>query len=265
MKITPQTKILDIIRSHPDIIDVLASYNSRFRLLKNPVMRKTFARLATVQHAARVAGINLSDLIKLLNSTIGVTVSDEDACESGIEEKCSHVHVRDLIEQQHARITTLDVRDTMRSGGEPFNIIMKTVATVKQGQALMLETIFEPAPLYDVLRRKGFEHETEQLGEEHFRVWFYRLSEKTADRVQADARERIREEGDTVYLDVKGLEPPQPMALILETMAKLDPSKTLEVHHERVPVFLYPKLDERGYKHETHELDDRNVKLIIRK
>ncbi len=293
MKITPQTKIVDAIKAHPELIDVLASYNSHFELLKNPIMRKTFARLATVKHAAKVAGVNLTELIKLLNSAIGETVSDADMVEREDSKPASDMPVnpvretrsltggfkplsvldpvgfsngvKAVIEQKHVKTVNLDVRDIMKKGGEPFHVIMQTAAKIKQGEALVLETIFEPAPLYDVLKRRGFEHQTEVLAEEHVRIWFYRVTKKEDKQGKTDIRERIREEGDTVYLDVEGLEPPQPMALILETMAKLDPSKTLVVHHERVPVFLYPKLEERGYKYETHEFDSRNVKLIIKK
>lgn len=265
MKITPQTKIIDVIKPHPELIDILASYNSHFELLKNPLMRKTFAKLATVRHAAKVAGVNLTELIKLLNSSIGETVPEEDIRESGHEEKQTQIPVRALIEQRHAKIINLDVRGIMKSGGEPFNVIMQTVAKIKQGEAFTLETVFEPAPLYDVLKKKGFESETEILSEDHYKIWFYRTSTKELRQEKPGIKDRLKEDGSTVYLDVRGLEPPQPMAMILETMARLDPSKRLVVHHERVPMFLYPKLDEKGYTYETHELDQHNVQLIIKK
>lgn len=39
---------------------------------------------------------------------------------------------------------------------------------------LRVRAIFEPEPLYAVLGSRGFEHWTEQLGEEDWRVWFWR-------------------------------------------------------------------------------------------
>ncbi|MCL5879126.1 MAG: DUF2249 domain-containing protein [Deltaproteobacteria bacterium] len=267
MKITPQTKIIDMIKEYPELVDVLASYNSHFGLLKNPIMRRTFARLATVRHASKVAGVNLAELIKLLNNAIGETVSDADVA-AGEDERSqadlSSYPVKDIIEQRHVRTTSLDVREVMKNHGEPFPVIMQAVAKVKQGEALVLETLFEPAPLYDVLKKKGFEHQTEVLADDHYKIWFYREAIKETQQENADRKDRIREEGGTVYLDVRGLEPPGPMAMILETMAKLDPSKRLVVQHERVPMFLYPKLDEKGYTYETQEIDQRNVKLIIK-
>ncbi len=267
MKITPQTKIIDIIKTDPELIDVLAAYNSHFELLKNPLMRRTFARLATVRHASKVAGVNLTELIRLLNNAIGETVSDADMVDredSKISSDMPVYQVKEIIGQRHIKTTTLDVREVMKNHGEPFPVIMQAVAKVKQGEALVLETIFEPAPLYDVLQKKGFEHQTEMLADDHYKIWFYRAAARNVQQENADMKDRIREEDGTVYLDVRRLEPPQPMAMILETMARLDPSKRLVVQHERVPMFLYPKLDEKGYTYETHELDQHNVQLIIK-
>lgn len=54
-------------------------------------------------------------------------------------------------------------------------------------------------------------------------------------------------------LDVRGLEPPQPMLRVLECVASLAPGETLTVIHDRRPIFLYPQLDQRGLSHETDE------------
>lgn len=268
MKITPQTKIIDIINQHPKLIDILASYNSHFELLKNPIMRRTFAKLATVKHASKVAGVSLRELIKLLNSAIGEQISEEEITDDKSVSVSEDIPIKDIVEQNQIKTFKLDVRDIMRNGDEPFNIIMQTVKKIKNGEALLLETIFEPAPLYEVMKKKGFQYQTEIISEDHYRVWFYKLKEKNLNNVEPepmDPDKRIREEADTVYLDVRGLEPPQPMAMILETLAKLAASKTLIVQHERIPMFLYPKLNEKGFSYETHEIDQHNVQLIIKR
>ncbi len=258
-----------MIRAYPVLIDVLVTYHDRFKLLKNPVMRRTFARFATVRHAARVAGVNLTELVQLLNNSIGEKVSDEVS--AGVDSSPQEgrppagIPIKAMIERERIKVTGLDVRSIIRSGGEPFNMVMQTAARVKQGEAMVLDAPFEPAPLYDVLRRKGFEYQTEVLDANHYRVWFYRTTNAGTMQPGHDVAERLREEDDTVYLDVRGLEPPGPMALVLETMAGLDPSKRLVVQHERVPVFLYRKLDERGYRHETKERGPHDVQIIIRK
>jgi tRNA 2-thiouridine synthesizing protein A len=66
-------------------------------------------------------------------------------------------------------------------------------------------------------------------------------------------------------LDVRGLEPPQPMVRILERVASLEPGETLTVIHDRRPLFLYPQLERRGLTHETDEPAAGVVRIRIRR
>ena len=72
------------------------------------------------------------------------------------------------------RLQDLDVREQLRQGGEPFGRIMAAVADLPADGVLRLRAIFEPVPLYSALAGRGFEHWTERLGPEDWRVWFYR-------------------------------------------------------------------------------------------
>lgn len=73
-----------------------------------------------------------------------------------------------------ARIEDVDVREQLRRGEEPFGQIMAAVAGLPPDGVLRVRAIFEPEPLYGVLGGKGFEHWTERLGDDDWRVWFWR-------------------------------------------------------------------------------------------
>ncbi|SNZ03239.1 Uncharacterized conserved protein, DUF2249 family [Natronoarchaeum philippinense] len=62
---------------------------------------------------------------------------------------------------------TLDVREI---DGEPFGDIMAAVEDLSPGETLTLLNSFEPVPLYEVLERKGYSHETTQLDADLWRV-----------------------------------------------------------------------------------------------
>ncbi|WP_053948290.1 DUF2249 domain-containing protein [Halolamina sediminis] len=62
---------------------------------------------------------------------------------------------------------TLDARDI---DGEPFGRIVDELETLGETEQLELVNSFEPEPLYGVLDRRGFDHETEQVGENEWRV-----------------------------------------------------------------------------------------------
>ncbi len=52
-------------------------------------------------------------------------------------------------------IVTLDVREDLRAGREPFPGIMKAVGRLREGEVLRLLATFEPRPLIRVLAAQG--------------------------------------------------------------------------------------------------------------
>lgn len=67
-----------------------------------------------------------------------------------------------------------------------------------------------------------------------------------------------------IELDARGLEPPQPMMKILETVATLPTGVTLVAHTDRQPLLLYPLLEQRGFTYETNTQPDGSHVTNIR-
>ncbi|SDK18288.1 DUF2249 domain-containing protein [Natronorubrum texcoconense] len=65
-------------------------------------------------------------------------------------------------------------------------------------------------------------------------------------------------------LDVRSLGPPGPLAKTLETLTDRSDDIVLVQRNDRVPQFLYPKLEDRGYAYETVERADEIVTIIWR-
>ncbi|PCR90743.1 DUF2249 domain-containing protein [Natrinema ejinorense] len=66
------------------------------------------------------------------------------------------------------------------------------------------------------------------------------------------------------HLDVRSLGPPNPLQQTLERLVELPDETVLIQQNDRVPQFLFPKLDDRGYRYETVERDDDVVTVIWR-
>lgn len=155
----------------------------------------------------------------------------------------------------------LDVREDISRGHEPFARIMAAVKALAADAALVLRAPFEPIPLYDVLGKRGFAHHVERRAPDDWSVTFYRsaaLRPGPAPVPATPARRRT-------VLDVRGLEPPQPMLRVLQEVDQLGPAAELEVRHDRRPIFLYPQLEERGFVHETDEPEPGLVRILIRR
>jgi len=69
-------------------------------------------------------------------------------------------------------VVTLDVREDLRAGREPFARIMEAVCRLGDGDALRIVAPFEPLPLIDLLTARGFRSGTEALGDGSFAVTF---------------------------------------------------------------------------------------------
>ncbi|HEV2053690.1 MAG TPA: DUF2249 domain-containing protein [Methylomirabilota bacterium] len=163
-----------------------------------------------------------------------------------------------------ANLVHLDVREDIRRGQEPFARIMATVKALAPEQALVLRAPFEPVPLFAALGKRGFAHWAEQSAPDNWIVWFYHEPSVPAEAV-AGARAAASADGDKAVLDVRGLEPPEPMVKILERLDTLRPGQRLVVLHERRPMLLYPQLDERGFLHDTEEAEPGLVRIVIRR
>jgi hypothetical protein len=55
---------------------------------------------------------------------------------------------------------------------------------------------------------------------------------------------------DAVHIDLRNLEPPEPMIAILQAIDEGAVDLALIAHLDREPIFLYPELDDRGWSHE---------------
>ncbi len=83
---------------------------------------------------------------------------------------------------------------------------------------------------------------------------------------------RIWHAAEADHIDVRGLEPPQPMVAILRLLDSGAAGSTVIAHLDREPIFLYPELDERGWRHEVvpgggggSDRDDEVVVRLVRR
>lgn len=166
---------------------------------------------------------------------------------------------------------TLDVRPILDGGVDPFKEIMKTLEGMNDEQDLLIINTFEPIPLLNILKDKGYKYETTRPheGEVHTRLF------KVGDGVQTSKNENTNKKewsfqealanfnDNMIEVDVRDLEMPMPMVTILEEVEKISDDNALYVHHNKLPQYLIPELENRGFVYVTNEIDEQNIKLII--
>lgn len=71
---------------------------------------------------------------------------------------------------------TLDVREDVRKGREPFSKILRTAYKLKPGQTLRLISPYEPGALFRVTEREGFSHQSRSTRTGDWEVLFQRVA-----------------------------------------------------------------------------------------
>jgi len=264
--ITGGMKIAEVLREHPQLLDVLTAQSDEFKRLRNPVLRRVFARLTSVSQAARVAGVDERALLKVLNEAIGENMphgmkeTEKRGREQGESEGSGPPDWLDL-----GRVTvTLDTREDQRRGKEPFHKIMDAAQQVKPGDIMLLRNTFDPLPLYDVLGKLGFEGWGRQIGENDWEVFFGRVKTEQPER-RGPSHTRTARPAQVIELDNRGLEPPQPLVRIMNALAEMGDEDILVATMPHRPMHLYPILEERGYSHHTEDLPDGGAKVVIKR
>jgi uncharacterized protein (DUF2249 family) len=256
--ITADTNLGGLLDEHPELVEVLAGCHDHFARLRNRLLRRVMAPRVTVGQAAGIAGVPVADLVTTLRRAVGEAeeASPPPAARAGATGPRP-------AELGRLSIVEVDVRDDIRRGEEPFARIMAAVKALGPAEALAIRAPFEPVPLYDVLGRRGLAHWTEAGAPDDWRVWFYRAA--SAPAATPAPAEPVATVSDSGRLDVRGLEPPLPMVRVLERLDALGPDEVLTVLHERRPLFLYPQLEARGFRHETDEPEPGLVRIVIRR
>ena len=165
--VTPQTKVLALIEAYPHLEEVLINYVPAFRKLRNPVLRRTVARVATLQQAAAVGGVPVEELVNRMRRELG-----QDHLAVG-PDKGYATDLPDWFDP--ARLAPpVDVAAILAAGEQPVHRVLAELRELPGGQIYTLLAPFLPAPLIDKATSLGLRHYVVKEADERFSVYFCR-------------------------------------------------------------------------------------------
>lgn len=264
--INANTKISWLLKQHPGALEAIISISPKFNKLRNPFLRKMVASRATISMASKIAGCSINDFFNKLRP-LGFSIDQTPAP----EEKQGSPVPAFMKNASKAQVVELDVRPEIEAGRDPLNLILKKIKPLQTGQILKLINSFEPVPLMLLLGGRGFETYSEKINGNLFYTYFHKAGEVNpadADANPADGDWDSllhRFKGNIKSVDVRQLEMPMPMHVILEELDKLPANTVLFVYHKRIPVFLLPELKERKFDYRMKEINDSEVHMLIYK
>lgn len=149
--ITPKTKIKELLDAFPELEEVLIKISPAFAKLQNPILRRTVARVATLQQAAAIGGIAVDELVNQLREACHLeVVEDEIASNNYFSIEPPDWFSEDLI---HSRFNATPI---INAGGSPMAEILQFIKDLPKEKIFELSTPFLPAPIIDMLVAKGF-------------------------------------------------------------------------------------------------------------
>jgi len=175
--ITPDLKVGALLAHYPELEDALIALSPEFRRLKNPVLRATVAKLATLRQVAQVGGVPLGTIITTLRRAAGV---EEAPCGEGGAAGEGTMGGGDAggrggrPDWMKEPARTLDARAMIDGGGHPLPQVMEGLAALADGEVFVLVTPFVPSPLVGVAEGKGYAAWTDASRDGEVRTYFTR-------------------------------------------------------------------------------------------
>lgn len=149
LPITPDTKVGELLAAYPGVEEHLIAWAPAFAKLRNPILRRTVAKIATLEQAARVGGISVRDLVRRLREAVGQPAGEADAAATEASEETPA-----WVNDEHVRFA-IDADAMLETGVHPIGKVRACAAELRPGELIKLTSSFRPEPLLETMRRGG--------------------------------------------------------------------------------------------------------------
>ncbi len=148
--ITPDTKVAILLRDYPHLEELLISMSPAFVKLRNPLLRRSVARVATLNHAANVGRLDPKGFVNELRIAAGLApLANPEVTEVDYFGPAPSWFRRDAV-------SVVVREDELDPDVMPINPVLRLVRDLQAGEILELVASHLPAPGIDILRRKGY-------------------------------------------------------------------------------------------------------------
>jgi hypothetical protein len=151
IEITPSTTVHALLAAYPELEDVLIGIAPVFEKLKNPLMRRSAARVATLQHIAAIGNIPLVELLNKIRAAVGQSAVSHPIVEQVVESSGQP-------EWFSLDKVALSVDFNKLEGGNemPITLLLNEAKGLNTGEIVELVTTFLPAPGIELMQSKGY-------------------------------------------------------------------------------------------------------------
>lgn len=159
MDINLNTKIYDLLKEYPFLEDELIKINPKFKKLKNPILRRTVARIASIKQAAMVGGMDEGELLNKIRKAVGLE-------EVKVEKSSKEDKIAPWVTNEPKVI--IDANKLLDEEKNPLAEVNKAIKKLNKDDVILIKSDFMPAPLIDEFRAKGHEVYSSKLNDNEY-------------------------------------------------------------------------------------------------
>lgn len=163
--ISPKSRVLAVIEAYPELEEHIINYVPAFKNLKNPVLRRTIGKIATIQQAASIGNVSAGELVNHLRKIVGQDLISES-------ESLEFITIRPAWFNEMLISQQLDITKMLAEGEQPVNQVMEDLKLLKSEKIYKLISPFITAPLIEKATSLEIKHWIDKRGEEEFYIYF---------------------------------------------------------------------------------------------
>lgn len=152
MEITSRSKLFDVLKAYPELEEQIIAIAPPFKNLRNPILRRTVAQLATLEQVAQIGQIEAAELVRILRRAAGL---EELSANTPQEFVPSPRSVDDPEWIDGAPAHMVDGVALLRDGVVPVQRVNELLTGLPAGAFILLTTDFKPAPIIEAMEKAG--------------------------------------------------------------------------------------------------------------
>jgi len=150
LEVSPSTTVYEMLETYPELEEKLIAMAPPFKKLRNPALRKSVAKVATLKHIASVGNIPLTELINNIRTELGQTRSAEV-----YDDEEYFTEQPEWFSKEKIATSLVEGKD-----GDPDKMtvvaVLREAKNLATGEIIELLSTFLPAPGIDQMRSKGY-------------------------------------------------------------------------------------------------------------
>lgn len=153
MEITSQSKLFDVLEAFPFLEAQIVNIAPPFQNLKNPILRRTVGKLATLEKVAQIGGMDVDKLVNTLRRAAGQAEIEPGSTAPLVVNVPKAEDDPDWISGEPQ--FTVDGVALLQHGEVPLGKINELLRQLTIGRFILLVTNFEPTPIIEAMQKQN--------------------------------------------------------------------------------------------------------------